>query len=167
MTDAQDIFLTGLRNAHAMEKQALAIMKPQLSRIEHYPAVADRLESHISETEGQIDRLEQVLDSLGEDKSALKDMTLSVGGTLASLGHTIAPDEIVKNSFANFAFENYEIAAYKSLIALATQTHQSAVDLLEQNLAEEQAMADWLDQNIEAVTLQYASLSATGETATR
>jgi len=28
-----------------------------------------------------------------------------------------AQDEILKNSFANFAFENYEIAAYKSLYA--------------------------------------------------
>ena len=31
------------------------------------------------------------------------------------MGHTLAGDEILKNSFANFAFENFEIAAYKSL----------------------------------------------------
>lgn len=29
---ARDIFIVGLRNAHAMENQALSIMKPQESR---------------------------------------------------------------------------------------------------------------------------------------
>ena len=33
MTDTQDIFVTGLRNAHAMENQALSIMRPQLTTI--------------------------------------------------------------------------------------------------------------------------------------
>ncbi|QQR38661.1 ferritin-like domain-containing protein [Devosia rhizoryzae] len=168
MTTTQDIFVDGLRNAHAMENQALSIMKPQLSRIENYPEVRQMLERHIAETEGQIQRLEQVLDDLGESKSALKDFGLSVAGTMASLGHTVAPDEIVKNSFANFAFENFEIAAYKSLIALATQSNNTrAVELLEMNLDEELAMADWLDQNIEAVTLQYAALREAGEQAKR
>lgn len=166
MQDTQDIFIAGLRNAHAMENQALAIMRPQLSRIENYPEVARQLEKHISETEGQIQRLETILDGLGESHSALKDTMLSMGGAMASLAHTTAPDEIVKNSFANFAFENFEIAAYKSLLALANKANDvSAIDLLEQNLAEEQAMAEWLDNNIEAVTLQYATLREAGETA--
>lgn len=168
MTDAKDIFITGLRNAHAMENQALSIMKPQVGRIESYPEVARRLEQHITETEGQIERLEQVLDGLGESRSSLKDAALSVSGALAALGHAMAPDEIVKNSFANFAFENYEIAAYKSLLALAEQSGNSgAADLLAENLEEEQAMADWLSQNIEAVTLQYAALRESGQTAKR
>jgi ferritin-like metal-binding protein YciE len=166
MPDSTDIFVTGLRNAHAMEHQALSIMKPQASRIENYPDMARRLQQHITETEGQIQRLEQVLDQLGESKSTLKDAALSLGGTMAALGHSVAPDEIVKNSFANFAFENYEIAAYKSLLALASQTGNSAAgDLLAQNLDEEVAMAEWIEQNIEAVTLQYASLRESGESA--
>ena len=166
MTETRDIFLTGLRNAHAMENQALAIMKPQVSRIENYPEVARKLEQHIAETEGQIERLERVLDAHGENKSALKDMALSFGGTMAAMGHTVAPDEIVKNSFANFAFENYEIAAYKSLLALAEAAGDTeAVGLLQSNLEEEEEMARWLDQNIEAVTLQYAALRDQGETA--
>ena len=168
MTDSKDIFITGLRNAHAMENQALSIMKPQVARIENYPDVARRLELHIEETEGQIERLEQVLEGFGEQRSSLKDLALSLGGAMAALGHSIAPDEIVKNSFANFAFENYEIAAYKSLLTLARQVgDQRSVDLLSASLAEEEAMAEWLDQNIEAVTLQYASLRESGETPKR
>lgn len=88
---------------------------------------------------------------------------MSVAGTFAAVGHTMAPDEIVKNSFANFAFENYETAAYKSLVALAEASGNArAIDLLSQNLEEEIAMAEWLDSNIEAVTLQFASLKEAG-----
>jgi len=164
--EAQSVFLTGLRNAHAMENQALSIMKPQVERIENYPEVAQRLQQHIAETEGQIQRLETVLESMGEQKSTLKDVALSLVGTMATIAHAPAPDEILKNSFANFAFEHYEIAAYKSLIALAEAGGAvSAVSLLQQNLNEEEAMATWLDQNLQTVTLKYAALRETGATA--
>ena len=50
MTSSSDLYVTGLKNAHAMENQALSIMRPQVNRIEHYPEVADRLNQHIRET---------------------------------------------------------------------------------------------------------------------
>ena len=166
MDSITDIYVTGLKNAHAMENQALSIMRPQVARIEHYPDVLARLEQHIRETEGQIERLDSLLDSIGADRSAIKDTALSISGMMAAMGHTFAPDEIVKNSFANFAFENFEIAAYKSLITLAGEAGQAnAVSLLRQNLDEELAMANWLDSNIEAVTLKYAALRVRGEQA--
>ena len=165
-TSSHDLFITGLKNAHAMENQALSIMKPQAARIENYPEVGAQLERHIRETEGQIQRLEAILDGLGEDRNSLKDMALSLAGTFAAVGHTVAPDEILKNSMANFAFENFEIAAYKSLITLAEASgHSDAIPQLQRNLDEELAMAGWLDQNIEAVTLKFASLKEAGETA--
>lgn len=166
MTDTTGIFVTGLRNAHAMEHQALSIMKPQVARIEQYPEVAHRLQLHITETEGQIQRLEQLLDSFGENRSMLKDAALSLTGAMAAIAHTTAPDEILKNSFANYAFEHFEIAAYKSLLALSGQAGNStATSLLQQNLDEELAMAQWLDQNIGTVTLKYAGLREMGESA--
>jgi Uncharacterized protein conserved in bacteria len=58
---SRELFVTGLRNAHAMENEALSIMKPQLKRIEKYPEVSDRLDRHIRETEGQIQRLREIL----------------------------------------------------------------------------------------------------------
>lgn len=165
-TSSRDLFITGLRNAHAMENQALSIMKPQANRIETYPEVEAQLQRHISETEGQIRRLETILDALGEDKSSLKDLALSLAGTFAAVGHTVAPDEILKNSMANFAFENFEIAAYKSLIALANASgNQTAITDLELNLQEEIAMAQWLDENIATVTLKFAALKEAGVTA--
>lgn len=163
---AREIFIVGLRNAHAMENEALGIMKPQLKRIENYPQVAERLDQHIRETEGQLQRLSELLEGMGESNSTLKDTALSVMGTMAAMGHTLAGDEILKNSFANFAFENFEIAAYKSLLVLSEAGNfPQAVQVLEQNLAEEEAMAEWLSQNLAGVTRQYVDLSAAGETA--
>jgi len=162
----REIFVTGLRNAHAMEKQALSIMRPQVSRIENYPAVAARLQQHITETEEQIARLDQILDGAGESSSTLKDAALSFMGTMAALGHSMAGDEIIKNSFANFAFENFEIAAYTSLVTLAEAGGEArALAVLQQNLAEEEAMADWLRQNLPSVTMQFAGLKEAGASA--
>ena len=163
-SETRSIFITGLRNAHAMENQALSIMKPQLSRIEKYPEVAQQLDKHIRETDGQIRRLEEILHQLGEDHSTLKDMALSAVGTMAAMGHAAAGDEILKNSFANFAFENYEIAAYKSLITVAELGgFPTAITALRANLSEEEAMAAWLDANLRSVTMKFASLKETNQ----
>jgi ferritin-like metal-binding protein YciE len=166
--ETRSIFVTGLRNAHAMEKQALSIMEPQVSRVESYPDVVQRLKEHIRETEGQIRRLETVLEGLGESSSSLKDMALSMVGGMAAIGHSMASDEILKNSLANFAFENYEIAAYTSLVTIADAAgFKDASAALAQNLAEERGMADWLDKNLPKITLQFAQLREMGEQASR
>jgi ferritin-like metal-binding protein YciE len=157
--EIRDVFVSGLKNAHAMENQALSIMKPQLPRIKGYPDIAAKLEQHIRETEGQIVRLEDVLDGLDEDRSRIKDMAQSFTGRITAMGHAMAGDEILQNSFANFAFENFEIAAYKSLLTVADAgSFSAATTALQSNLAEEQAMAQWLDENLAAVTRKFLLL---------
>ncbi|OJH45715.1 hypothetical protein IE00_00160 [Paracoccus sp. SM22M-07] len=163
---AREIFVDGLRNAHAMEKQALSIMQPQLNRLEHYPEVSALLDRHIRETEEQIRRLDKVLDSVGASASGFKDAALSFSGSLAAVGHTMARDEILKNTFANHAFENFEIAVYLSLITGADLcgAGNSAI-LLQQSLDEERRMAAALHDSIDAVTRRYAELAASDQRA--
>jgi ferritin-like metal-binding protein YciE len=157
-----ELFVVGLRNAHAVEHQALSIMRPQVSRIENYPEVADRLREHIEETNGQITRLDEILNGLSESSSMLKDTALSMSGAMAAIAHSIAGDEILKNSFANYAFENFEIATYKSLITMAEDGgFETFVPLLEQSLNQEQQMAQWIDDRLPTITRQYVELSAT------
>lgn len=164
--DANAIFVVGLRDAHALENQALALIDRQLDRLENYPDVAERLRTHRRETEGQIQRLEQILSNLGESHSALKDAALSFMGNMAALGHAMAGDEILKNTFANNAFENFEIASYRSLIAMAEAGGMAqAIPLLQQSLDEEIAMARWIDEHTPAVTRRYLSLRLAGATA--
>jgi len=160
------LFVTGLRDVHAVEQQALALMNTQVSHLAHYPEVEARLRSHIQETHGQIARVDEMLDRLGESHSAVKDVTMSVSGTLAALGHTFAADEIIKNSFANYAFENFEAASYTGLITMAEAGgFTDAIAGLKQSLGEERAMAEFVIDNLPAITHRFLERRAAGETA--
>ena len=162
------IYVAGLRNAHALETQAMEIMSRQVERLQNYPEVEARLRQHIDETKGQQQRLEQLLDSVGESRSMIKDAALGLMGNMAALAHTWAADEILKNSFANYAFEHFEIASYKSLITVAEAAgQQGALQALNANLQEEISMASWLDENLRGVTLKYISLEQSGQKADR
>ncbi len=162
----RSVFVTGLRNAHAVEHQALALMDRQINHLANYPEVEQRLREHRVETDQQIKRLDEILASLDESNSVLKDVALGISGNLAALVHMIAPDEILKNSFANFAFENFEIAAYKGLITIAEAGNfGNAIPLLDATLREELAMAQFCDESLPGIVNKYLSLRASGETA--
>ena len=162
----RSIFITGLKNAHALEKEALGIMNRQIDRLEQYPEMADRLRQHVGETEEQIKRLDAILMEQGERASAIKDAVLAMGGNMAALGHAAAGDEILKNTFANQAFENFEIASYRSLIVVAEAgAFNSARPLLEMTLREEEAMAAWVAESIPMVTRRFLQLKEAGEQA--
>ncbi len=163
---AQELFVTGLKNAHGVEHQALALIDRQLDHLANYPEVSEQLRMHRNETEQQISRIDEILSGFDAKPSALKDLGLSLSGNMAALAHVFAPDEILKNSFANYAFENFEIASYTGLLTLADlggYTNQQA--LLRESLSEEQRMAAWVIENIPALTRKYAGLRAAGKIA--
>ncbi|HEX8663392.1 MAG TPA: DUF892 family protein, partial [Beijerinckiaceae bacterium] len=131
----QAIFITGVKNAHAMEKEARQIMQRQIERVTNYPEMEAVLRRHLDETNRHEERIDQILHELGEDRSLLKDWITQIMGNAAALAHVPMADEILKNTFANNAFENFEVAAYKSLITMAEFTgHIQFVVSLRQNL---------------------------------
>jgi ferritin-like metal-binding protein YciE len=155
---ARDLFIVGLRNAHAMESQALELMERQSERLGDFPEVQQQARAHAEDTRRQMQRLEECLQSMNESHSTAKDTAMSMFGNMMALSHAAAGDEILKNTFANYAFEHYEIAAYKSLIALAQDCGETrAVTPLETSLREEERMAHWIGRNIESVTRLYVS----------
>ena len=87
---------------------------------------------------------------------------------MMALGHAPAQDEILKNTYANHAFENFEIAAYESLLAIGDaagqQGHRTA---FQQSLEEEQTMAETVRSLIRPTTERYLSLTTAGEKADR
>jgi ferritin-like metal-binding protein YciE len=158
-----DLFLTGLRNQHAVETQAISLLSRQVERLENYPEMEARMREHIEESKVHARRLEEILFALGSTHSALKDAGLSLTANMAALAHSVAPDEVVKNSFANYAFEHFEIAAYKSLITLSQAVGQtSGITALEQSLREEIAMAEWINEHLADTTLQYLNRLTSG-----
>jgi ferritin-like metal-binding protein YciE len=155
---ARDIFVVGLRDAHAMEIQARELLERQSERLDQYPEVKAKVTEHLGETNGQLERLEQCLEACGESTSTLKDTAQSVMANAMAMAHSMAGDEILKNTFANNAFENFEIAAYKSLLALCGNAGIDAARApLEASLKEEERMASWVASNVEKVTLDYVN----------
>ena len=164
----RSVFVTGLQNAHAVEQQALAMIDRQLDRLVRYPEISERLRSHRAETELQIARLDEILGSLNATRSTLKDMALNFMGNMAALGNVMAADEVLKDQMVNYAFENFEVASYRSLIALSEAgDFSSATGLLRETLREEEAMAAWVLDSLPDLTLKYVGLRSAGRSADR
>jgi ferritin-like metal-binding protein YciE len=158
MTEGREWLLQWLRDAHAMEEQAETMLNGQLSRLESYPELSDRIKMHLEETKGQAARLKTCLDGIGEGSSSLKD----AGAKLMAMGQSIsgvfAGDEVMKGSLASYTFEHMEIASYSVLIAAANALGESEIArVCEQNLREEEAMAEWLKNHIADTTEQFLS----------
>ncbi len=107
-----ELYMQGLRDAHALEVQAIQIMSRQIERLENYPDVKAGLQRHIRESEGQKGRLEQIMQAHGTSGNTLKEAVIGLVGNAAAIGHAFTSDEVIKNSFANYAYKHLEQAAY-------------------------------------------------------
>lgn len=162
-TETRKLLEKGLRNAHALETQAETILKDQYNRLEAYPELRERIAMHADETRNQITRVERCLEKLGTSASMLKDTALQLQGSMQGMMHASASDEVLKDTFASYAFENYEIAAYKALIIMAEDEGEDDIaDACRETLEEEERMADWLDEHIPMTVHSYIGKIETG-----
>jgi ferritin-like metal-binding protein YciE len=160
--------MSWLRDAHAMEMQAIQILDNQARRIENYPDLHRRIREHLDETRGQADQLERCIERLGTSTSPLKDSAAAFIGTMQALSGLFVGDEVVKGALASYTFEHLEIASYRSLIAAAEEvgdgeTARVCSDILRQ----EEAMASWLERHLPEVTREYLRRERAGEPAKR
>jgi ferritin-like metal-binding protein YciE len=161
-----EIYHTGLRNMHALEMTAIELTERQVERLENYPEMAARLRQHHAESHQQAKRIEDILARHDTNSSSLKNTVTAVMGNVAAALHAPAPDEILKNTFANFAFEHQEIAAYTSLIAMAEKIGDTvSLPALKQSLSEERTMADFIGSQIVPTTERFMDLTRSGATA--
>lgn len=145
-----------LRDAHAMESNLINMLEGQVARLDDYPALRDHVARHAEESRRHADLVEKALDSLGEDTSALKEGMARLTGMISPLGVGMASDAPVKIVLANYAAEHFEIACYRSLMAAAASAGFSEVSATCQAiLADEEKMADVLEQAIEEVTTSH------------
>jgi ferritin-like metal-binding protein YciE len=112
--------------------------------------IQSAFEEHRQETEEQIDRLEQVFETVGEPPE--KEECEGIEGLLEEQEEFAEEDpETAVLELFNLASaqktEHYEIAAYGNTTLLASQLgYEDAADLLEQNLREEEEALDELSQ---------------------
>ncbi len=159
MSDSQaikDIYLTGLRNQHAVETQAIGTIKNELSRMERYPALHARMEQERQRSTEQAARLDTLLDKHASAASKAKDAVAGTVATVAGFAHLTASDEVLKNVLAAIGYKAYEIGSYKLLITLAQKAGASDdVPVLEQSMKEEQEMGDWLGSHIPQIVDEF------------
>jgi ferritin-like metal-binding protein YciE len=158
-----------LRDAHAMEEQAEQMLSATASRIQHYPVLKAKLESHLAETRRQGQLIRGCIERRGGDTSTLKDLAGKVTAMAQGLSGLFVSDEIVKAAMASYTFEHFEIASYRTLIGAARALGDTeTARVCEEILVEEEAMAAWLQEHLPLVTGQFLGLADTpGATAKR
>ena len=155
-----------LRDAHAMELQAIELLEKQVGRLEHYPELLAKIRAHLAQSRGQAERVERCLAELGAGPSAAKDLAGKMVGGAQQLSGVFASDEVVKSALADHTFEHYEMASYRVLIAAAEEAGEPEVArICREILHEEEAMADWLKGHLPELTRRYLERDAAGEAA--
>jgi ferritin-like metal-binding protein YciE len=143
VTNPRDLYLVALADILFVERLLDFEVLPELLKQVRDTELATALADHREQTRGHAERVERAFRLVGAEPGSgesapfvgLKDQHEEVAGSikderLADLFHAMAAAHT----------EHYEIAAYRALIALARALDQgAAVELLEANLAEEQA----------------------------
>lgn len=165
-TSKRDILIVGLRNAYAVEGQALSTMRNAHDRLENYPDLKAAVAQHISETERQQQMVADCLGRFGETPSTLKEIATKLAGNVQAMVHALAGDEVLKDLFALYAFEHFEQAAYRSLIVMAEDVGEASVaQTCREILRQEEAAGQKLGQLIEPITRAYMARESAGQRA--
>jgi ferritin-like metal-binding protein YciE len=160
-----DAFLDELRDLYDAEKQLTKAL-PKLAKTATSPKLRDAFESHLEETKGHVERLEQVFDGLNE--RARGKHCDGIAGIIEEGKATMDEDfdALTMDACliaAGQRAEHYEIGAYGTVIAWAeAMGHTEAVSLLQQTLTEEKAADRKLSSLAESGINQQAARAAHG-----
>lgn len=149
MSTLRETLLETMADVYDAEKQLLKAL-PKMAKAAQHDEVRELFETHLQETEGQISRLEEVFQMLGEKARSKKCKGMQ--------GLIKEGEELIKADEGDAALicaaqkiEHYEIAGYGSLASWARLLEeQDAADLLEETLDEEKAADEKLTQAAES-----------------
>jgi ferritin-like metal-binding protein YciE len=147
-----------LKDAYGMEQAAIGSLTRQADNLDDYPEVRQRLLQHLEDTRWQAEELKRCLGKLDVKPSALKNLTGKAAAVMDNLAVAFTRDDVVKNGLAGAAFEHFEIAAYRSLIAAARACAEPEIaEACERILRQEEEMADWAEAKIGPLTIEFLS----------
>lgn len=145
-----DLFLQTLKDIYFAERQILKAL-PKMAKAAQDPKLKDGFMAHREETEGQVDRLQQVFESIG--KRAQGKTCEAIKGLLEEceelLEEATEPSPVRDAGLiaCGQAVEHYEMARYGALIAWATTLgNRDAIALLQANLDQEKKADSLLTQ---------------------
>jgi ferritin-like metal-binding protein YciE len=159
----QDLFVHMLSDIYSAEKQLTKAL-PKLARAASNPKLAEAFQLHLEETQGQIERIDQVVETC---QIKLKRMKCAAMEGLVEEGREVI-DEIPQGPLRDAALiaaaqkvEHYEIASYGTLCTLAKQMGQDeALRLLKETMAEEKSTDEKLTLLAESEVNQEATATA-------
>ncbi len=158
-----DLFHDTLKDIYFAEKKILAAL-PKMAKAAQNEQLSAAFEKHHSETEGQIERLEQVFEEIGEKpqgKTCAAIMGILDEGKEIMDEYKDSPALDAGLLAAAQAVEHYEISRYGTLCTWAEQLgHEKAVKLLGENLDEEETTDEALSELAESVINQQAQSEA-------
>lgn len=145
----EDLFHDMLQDIYYVEKKLVKTL-PGMAKKATAPDLRTAIEDHLTETEGHVQRLEQVFELLGKTPKAKKCEALE--GLIAEAEEVMS--EITDKQTLDAAIiasaqavEHYEIARYGTLCSWAEQLGQDdAADLFEKTLEEEKAADEKLTE---------------------
>ena len=149
----EDAFEDVLKDMYYAEKKILTAL-PKMAKAAQSPDLKAAFEKHEGETEGQVDRLEQVFRLLGQSPKgkkcpAIEGLVKEGQEGIKEFKGSPALDAMLLATAQ--AVEHYEISRYGTLKAWAERLDMpQAVDLLDQTLTEEKNTDESLTQLAEA-----------------
>jgi len=157
--ELKDLFLDMLKDIYFAEKKILSAL-PKMAKAARSAKLKAAFEKHMAETDGQVERLEQVFASIDESPK---------GKTCDAILGIIEEGKEIMNEYKGMpaldagllaaaqAVEHYEISRYGTLKTWANELgYADAVKLLDATLKEEKATDSALSQLAESEVNQHA-----------
>lgn len=145
----KDLLIHSLQDIYSAEKQILKAL-PKVIKATSNEQLKKAFETHLKETEGQKQRLEQVFEQIGARPGRMKCKAME---GLIEEGKELMEEDIEPEVLdagliaAQQKIEHYEIAAYGTARVYAEQLgEESVTDLLSQTLEEERKTDDLLTE---------------------
>ena len=133
-------------------EQKILRMLGAMNRESSNPKMKERLDEHLTETYEQIERLKRAFEVIGEEAKAEKcHAAIGLREEHDSFVREEEPSAPMLEAFDlgnGLRVEHYEIAGYRSAIALAQALGENeCVALLSESLREEEAMASFIERS--------------------
>jgi ferritin-like metal-binding protein YciE len=158
-----DAFIDELRDTYDAERQLTKAL-PKLAKAATSPQLREAFETHLEETQGQIERLEQVFETL--DEKVRGKHCDGIAGIIEE-GKSVMEEDFDDATMdacliaSGQRAEHYEMTAYGTLVAWArAMGHTDAADLLQETLDEEKAADEKLSALAEGGINQGAAKAA-------
>ena len=155
----KELVIAWLNDAHAMELGIAQVLERHAEEAKDHPHVHDALQRHLEQTRRHAELVKGCVERMGGETSGVKSGMASVMGAVQGMTTKLAKDELIKNTLHDYGTEHFEIACYTSLIAAAENLgDQETARVCREILRDDQAMADFLFQQIPPTTIEMLQM---------